>query len=161
LGNPPFRGNINYLTGVVTLTFIANVAASAPINAHYFSYKPSRPQTVCFFQDQIEMFPCPDQAYTVSFECYQYPTAFLSSASTSSPQVKEWWQLLAYLAADKLFTDNGDFENAQKFRSLLDEQMRLCNRRTIVQQSTERTPTMYSTQQIGVGLYPFGSPFSY
>lgn len=160
LGNPN-RGNINYITGQTTLTFPVVVPAGAAINAHYFSYKPSRPQTVCFFQDQIEMFPVPDQAYTVSFECYKYPTAFLSTQPTSSPQVKEWWQLLAYLAADKIFTDNADFDNAQKFRVLLDEQMRLCNRRTIVQQSSERTPTMYSTQQIGVGVYPFGSPFSY
>ncbi len=126
----------------------------------YVPYVASRPQSVVFYQDQMLLYPIPDQAYTVSFEAYKYPTAFLNDAAgVRTPQVNEWWQLLAYGAADKIFADNGDFENLQKFRPLLDEQMLLCTRRTIVQQTSERTATIY-TEQTQFPQYPFGNLFS-
>jgi hypothetical protein len=113
---------------------------------------------VVFFQDQFILYPVPDQAYTVSFETYKYPTA-LASALNPSPQLQEWWQLLAYGAADKIFADNADFENLEKFRPLLQEQMNLCLRRTIVQQTSERVSTIY-TEQSAFPQYPFGNLFS-
>jgi len=54
---------------------------------------------------------------------------------------------------------NADFENLQKFRPLLDEQMNLCLRRTLVQQTSERVATIY-TEQAGPPQYPFGNLFS-
>ena len=49
--------------------------------------------------------------------------------------------------ADKFFADNADFENMQKFRPLLEEQMTLIERRSIVQQTSERTATdLYGTK---------------
>lgn len=153
------RGSIDYLTGVVTATFPTNIAANTNINIQYSPYVPSRPQSVVFYQDQIALYPIPDQAYTVSFECYMYPTALASSID--SPQLKEWWQLLAYGAADKIFADNADFENMQKFRPLFDEQMRLCQRRTILQQTSERVSTIYSEQNNPVGQFPFGNMFAF
>jgi hypothetical protein len=157
------RGHIDYLTGIVTATFPIVIAVGVPINAQYVPYVPSRPQSAVFYQDQIALYPIPDQAYTVSFECYMYPTAFLSGAGTGSqvPQLAEWWQLLAYGAADKIFADNADMENMSKFRPLLDEQMRLCLRRTLVQQTSERVSTIYSEQQAPLGQYPFGNNFSF
>lgn len=152
------RGTVNYNTGAVTITnFSANIPAGNPINAQYVPYVASRPTCALFYQDQILLYPIPDQAYTVSFEVYKYPTAFLATTpTTSTPQLKEWWQLLAYGAADKIFADNGDMENLQKFRPLLEEQMNLCLRRTIVQQTSERVATIYTEQQ-GPGQFPFGN----
>jgi hypothetical protein len=155
------RGTINYITGAITISlFSAAIPSGNAINVQYIPYVASRPQQAMFFQDQIILYPVPDQAYTVSFECYQYPTAFLAtdSAGTSQPQLTEWWQLLAYGAADKIFADNGDFENLQKFRPLLEEQMNLVLRRTIVQQTSERTASIYTEQQ-GPGQFPFGNLF--
>ena len=126
------------------------------INVQYIPYVASRPQSVVFFQDQILVYPIPDQAYTVSFESYKYPTVLASS--TDDPQLQEWWQMLAYGAADKIFADNADFENLNKFRPLLQEQMRLCQRRTIVQYTSERTATIY-TEQSGGMQFPFGNLF--
>jgi hypothetical protein len=155
------RGTINYVTGLVTifgapLGFARAIAAGSPINAQYIPYVASRPQTACFFQDQVILFPLPDQAYTVSFEAYKYPTAL--ATATSSPQLQEWWQLLALGAADKIFCDNGDMDNMAKYRPILDEQMRLVQRRTIVQYSSERVSTIYS-DQTGLSLYPYGGQF--
>lgn len=143
------RGSVNYITGAITITdFSAAIPTGNAINVQYVPYVATRPQAAMFFQDQIILYPIPDQAYTVSFEAYKYPTAFLSTDTlgTATPQLNEWWQMLAYGAADKIFSDNADFENMSKFRPLLDEQMNLCLRRTIVQQTSERTATIYTEQ---------------
>jgi hypothetical protein len=165
--SPIVRGSINYITGAVVIGvgnpqigFQATIPTGNPINAQYVPYVASRPQSALFYQDQILMYPIPDQAYTVSFEAYQYPVEFPTSGyATLQPQLNEWWQLLAYGAADKIFTDAADFENASKFRPLLDEQMRLMQRRTIVQQTSERTASIY-TEQSAFSQYPFGNLFS-
>jgi len=153
------RGTINYITGAITITnFSAVIPTGNAINVQYIPYVANRPQSVVFFQDQFMLYPVPDQAYTVSFEAYKYPAAFLATNTTATPQLNEWWQLLAYGAADKIFADNGDFENLQKFRPLMEEQMNLIQRRTIVQQTSERTSTIY-TEQSGLNQYPFGNNF--
>lgn len=150
-----YRGTINYVTGAINITlFPTTIPTGNAINVQYVPYVASRPQSVVFFQDQFIVYPVPDQAYTVSFEAYKTPAALLSS--TQDPQLKEWWQMLAYGAADKIFSDNADFENLQKYRPLLDEQMRLCLRRTIVQQTSERVATIF-TEQTQYPGYPFGN----
>lgn len=152
------RGTINYLTGAVSITnFAAIVPTGNAINIQTISYQASRPQSIVFFEDQFILYPVPDQAYTVSFEAYKYPTALASA--TQDPQLQEWWQLLAYGAADKIFSDNADFDDLQKFRPLLQEQMNLVQRRTLVQQTSERTATIYSEQLNGAGQFPFGNLF--
>ena len=161
-----YLGTINYITGAITIdNFVdanltpVEIPAQNPINVQYIPYVPSRPQSVVFYQDQFILYPIPDQAYTVSFEAYKYPAAFLATPGSQTPQLNEWWQYLAYGAADKIFADNGDFENLQKFRPLLEEQMNLVQRRTIVQQTSERVASIY-TEQTGHGQFPFGNLFS-
>jgi len=163
---PTVRGSINYATGAIDINstgFTGAIASGNGINVQYIPYVASRPQSVVFFQDQFILYPIPDQAYIVSFEAYKYPFAFNTDASAgeviTNPQVREWWQLLAYGAADKIFSDNADFENMQKYRPLLEEQMKLIMRRTIVQQTSERTASIY-TEQTGNSQYPFGNLFS-
>lgn len=158
------RGTINYITGAVSVTnFPISIPSGNAVNAQYIPYVASRPQSVVFFQDQFILYPVPDQAYTVSFEAYKYPASFGNTQTdidtTVSPQLNEWWQLLAYGAADKIFADNADFENLQKFRPLLEEQMKLALRRTIVQQTAERTASIY-TEQTQFPSFPFGNLFS-
>ena len=158
------HGIINYITGRITqVSFPRLVPAGNPINAQYIPYVASRPQTACFYQDQIILYPVPDQAYTVSFEAFKYPTAFLSNVDAPPnpaqyPQLQELWQLLAFGASDKIFADNGDLESLNKFRPLLEEQLKLVQRRTIVQYTSERAATIY-TEQSGLPQYPFGNLF--
>lgn len=152
------RGTVNYITGAVSITnFSQAIPSGNAINAQYIPYVASRPQSVVFFEDQFILYPVPDQAYTVSFEVYKYPTALASA--TQSPQLQEWWQLLAYGAASKIFADNADMEDLQKFRPLLEEQLKLVQRRTVVQQTSERTATIYTEQTNGMGQFPFGNLF--
>lgn len=166
------RGTINYLTGQVNINaapgFANFIPRGNPINCQYIPYVASRPQSAVFYQDQIILYPVPDQAYTVSLEAYKYPTAFLAPAGSPAgtpadganvPQLREMWQLLAYGAADKIFADNGDIDSMMKYRPLLEEQLKLLQRRTIVQYTSERVSTIY-TEQAGVPQYPFGNLFS-
>lgn len=154
------RGQINYITGAINITNMPSIVpVGNAINVQYIPYVASRPQSAVFFEDQVILYPVPDQAYTVSFEVYKYPTALSSSNPAGDPQLQEWWQLLAYGAADKIFADNADFENLQKFRPLLIEQMNLVQRRTLVQQASERTATIYTEQVNGFGQFPFGNLF--
>jgi hypothetical protein len=152
------RGSVNYITGAITINstgFINPVPSGNAINLQYVPYIASRPQSVVFYQDQFMLYPTPDQAYTVSFECYKYPTALEND--TDTPQLTEWWQVLAYGAADKIFADSGDIENMMKYRPLLDEQLKLIQRRTIVQQASERVSTIYAEQAFP--QFPFGNVF--
>lgn len=154
------RGTINYITGAVDITdFASNIPTGNAINIQTTPYVASRPQEALFFEDQIILWPVPDQAYTVSFEVYKYPTAF-DGTESEDPQLQEWWQLLAYGAAQKIFADNGDFESLGRFQPLLDQQLRQVLRRTLVQQTSERTATIYTEQINGNGQWPFGNPFS-
>lgn len=152
------RGSINYLTGAVSVTFPGAVDVGSAISAQYVRYNASRPTSCVFYQDQVQLYPIPDRAYTVSFEAYIYPTALINT--TDEPRLREMWQLLAYGAADKIFADNADMENMQKYRPLLEEQMRLVERRTIVQQASDRTASIYSEQVGAIGQFP-GNNFNF
>jgi hypothetical protein len=159
--DPAFaRGAVNYLTGLIVINGLIGFSRpplnGTPINVQYVPYVASRPQSVVFYQDQFNLYPIPDQAYTVSFEAYKFPTALLTDGDF--PDIRQWWQVLAYGAADKIFTDNADMESAAKFRPLLEEQLKLIQRRTIIQQTSERTSTIYAEQN-AMGQYPFGNLF--
>ena len=154
------RGTINYITGAISITnFTNSIPSGNAINVQYVPYVANRPQSVVFFQDQFILYPVPDQAYTVSFEAYKYPTAFLGTDPTVTPQLQEWWQMLALGAALKIFEDNGDLENYAKYRGIMEEYMTLSLRRTIVQQTSERTASIYTEQSGYPGQYPFGNLF--
>lgn len=157
-----YRGTVNYITGALSINatgFTSAVPSGNAITVQYIPYVASRPQSVIFFQDQFILYPVPDQAYTVSFEAYKTPTALIQGGSPSQvAQVREWWQALAVGAALKFFEDNEDMENYMKYRPFFDEYLTLVARRTIVQQTAERTATIY-TEQDQFPQFPFGNVF--
>lgn len=140
-------GTVNWVTGAISVTFTAPPGAGQPITAQYVPYVAARPQAVLFFQDMFYLRPVPDNVYQVQVDAWRYPTPIFDPAGpTAVPQLDEWWQLLAYGAADKFFTDNADFENLARFRPIMQEQLKLINRRTIKQQASQRSSTIYSEQ---------------
>lgn len=138
------RGTVNYITGAVSITdFGSAIPSGNAIMMQAVPYTAARPIRVVFFQDQFIFDPVPDKAYPVSFEVYKYPTAL---AEGESPQLQEWWQLLAYGASLKIFADNADFDNLQKYYPLLLEQKSQVLSRTVVQQTSRRAATIYTDQ---------------
>lgn len=176
-------GTINYVTGAISITFNSPAANTESITAQSVPYNPSRPVAVLFYNDTISLRPIPDQCYMVEIQAFVNPLVALLGQSTNPPtlggtpdamtpsppntaivpvgfanstdtaQLKQWWQLLAWGAAMKIFEDRGDLESIERFYPLYDQQKRLVLRRTLVEMANERATTIY-TDQLAPG--PFG-----
>lgn len=151
-------GTINYLTGVVNipngfnLNGVSTAAlAGAPIYSETVLVSPSLPQAVLFYDGKFVVRPVPDKAYKINMEVYVQPTAFLSN--TQNPKLNEWWQFIAYGSSIKIFQDRQDYESVKAVMPEFTNQMDLIQRRTIVQQTSQRSPTIYTEQMTAAGAY--------
>ncbi len=138
----PLTGSIDYVTGEVSVEFANSVDGT--INAQNIPYVAARPQALLFFNDIFFLRPVPDQAYKVQMEAFRTPTGLIGSGT--EPLLNEWWQYLAFGASKKILEDRLDTDGLEKIMVLLEEQQRLVLRRTIVQQTNERTATIYTEQ---------------
>lgn len=139
---------IDYLTGVFTITFGAPPGPNEEVWAETVPYQASRPTSMLFFQDTFTLRPVPDKGYPVQFEVYRRPTELL--AVNQSPELQEWWQYIAYGASKKVFEDRSDSDGVEQIMPEFKQQENLILRRTIVQQTKERTATIYVDSLQGV-----------
>lgn len=151
----PLIGTIDYATGLFNVTFLAVVPAGAQINAETIPFVASLPRSMLFYQNQFFMRPVPDKAYVVQINAFRFPTQLVNAADT--PELKQWWQLLAYGAALKILEDNADFDNVTRFREYYQEQLLYVQRKTIKQLTNQRSSTIYSNQ----GSYPYSNLYPY
>lgn len=136
---------VNYQTGAFTVTFTNPPGDGAEIVGRYRQMQPSQPQGVLFWDNTFELRPIPDNIYQVNLEVNIVPTQLL--AVDQSPNVKQWWQYIAYGAAKKIFEDRMDLQSVQMIFPEMKMQERLVLRKTLVQfNSNQRTPTVYSEQ---------------
>jgi len=70
------------------------------------------------------------------------PTELLSS--TDEPKLQEWWRYIAYGASLQCFQDRMDMESIQNIMPEFKKQEMLIQRRTIVQQTSQRSATIYT-----------------
>ena len=149
-------GTINYISGLVNITFNAAIPVGTTIFAQYWPYVASRPRDIMFFQQQFVVRPVPDTPYVVQFVGLRTPTALL--AAGQSPELLEWWQLIAYGAALKLLVEQSDMEQYGNLYPVFQEQMNLAQRRALKQLATQRVQTPYgenaSIQGIAFPIYP-------
>lgn len=148
------QGTINYITGAFSLTFPTAPASGAPINSQAFIYQPARPTAMLYYNNQFTLRPVPDQPYQINFEVYARPTYLMQDSST--PSLEELWQYIAYGAAKKILEDRMDMDSVSLIMPEFKVQERLCLRRTIVQNTNERTATIY-TETTGWGYNSWGS----
>jgi len=156
---PSPYGSIDYTTGAFSVNFSAAPASGKAINSQVVIVKPSRPNALLFFNDIFTVRPVPDQVYKIQMEVYARPTELL--AADQEPHLQEWWQYIAFSAAKKVFEDRMDYESLNTMMPSLKEQEKLITRRTIVQQTSQRTPTIYTGQlnQSGSGWFGSGGIF--
>lgn len=173
-------GNINYLTGDVLLLPAQVYTAGKAWSAHYRPYVASRPRDFLFYQQQIIMRPVPDSQYLIKVMSYQLPTTVISSATNSAsfpaitpqgtlqgfnngtvnsgptnlPQFNEWWQLIAYGAALKIFIEDGEHEEFARYKGYFEEQKLLAQRKTLKQLADQRVTTAYSGFSQNSGTWP-------
>src|SRR2546425_10300245 len=140
---------INYLTGAFTITFPTAPGTGQQIFSATVAAVTALPQSILFYQDQFVLRPVPNQPYTINFEVFIRPTALL--ALGQSPQLEEYWQLIALGSAIKVFQDRMEMESVQMVMPEFNLQMRLCLRRSLVQYANERTATIYTENSGGAG----------
>ncbi len=145
---------VNYVTGQFVVTFVSAPASGAAINSQTLPVQTSLPQTLLFFDGEFTVRPVPDQPYRISMEVYQRPTALLESGD--SPKLEEWWQYISYGAAKKVFEDRMDLESVSQIMPEYKKQENLVLRRTIVQQTSQRTSTIYTEQNGAANAYGSG-----
>lgn len=146
-GGTTFVGTINYITGAISITFPAIIANGNQITINSVPYFPSRPTACLFYADTFSLRPIPDNSYLVEMATYITPSQLANGdLQGTSPQIKQWWQLLAWGAALKILEDRGDFDQVEQMRPYYTEQKNLVLRRTLVQQASERTATIYTEQ---------------
>ena len=112
-------GSVNYQTGAIALDWGFAPAASSPINAQYIFYSAGRPYDVLFYDSRFYMRPVPDKAYKVTINAFVQPTSMFADSPVQAPELREWWQLLAYGASMKVFADRADFDSIQNFLAYL------------------------------------------
>lgn len=148
----PF-GQINYVTGQYTLNFPNATLPLAPIWFEGILYQPGKPLCALFFDDKFTIRPVPDKTYAVQIEADIRPVEFI--ATTQSPELEQWWQYIAYLAAKKIFDDQMDTDSVNLMMPELKRQETMVLRTTLVQQANERTITIYTQGK----NYGFGAGF--
>lgn len=149
---------INYITGVFTVTFTSAPAANEPVYAQIFPLNVTTPTSVLYYANTFTFRPVPDGAYKVTFDAFVKPTELLSSDPADEPELTQWWQYIAYGASKKIFEDRMDMESVQMIMPEFNRQERMVLRRSIVQQTNERTATIYTEQaNIGAGFDYWGS----
>jgi len=135
-------GTINYLTGVFSLTFPVAPGNTEDVIAQTYAYQVARPR-MCLFENNIFTFrPVPDKTYRVEIDAFKRPTELLDS--TDIPDLSQWWQYIAYGASKKVFEDRMDVESVQAIMPEFERQRALVLQRLVVQQSGERTATIYT-----------------
>lgn len=148
--NPAPVGAINYVTGVFNFTYPIAPADGQAINSQTVPYQAALPFAMCYFDDKFILRPVPDQPYKVDMEVYVQPTELLTI--DQEPNLRQWWQYIAYGAAKKILEDRMDLDSVQMIMPEFKTQELLVLRTTIVQQTKERVSTIYTDQ----GLYGGG-----
>lgn len=144
-------GTINYVIGAGTITFANSIPLGNEITITSVPYQPSRPQALLYYNNKITLRPVPDKVYKVTVNAYKTPIALLSAGD--SPELNLWWQYLAYGASKKIFEDTQDPEGLNVIMPGFKEQERIVLRRHIVQQTNERTATIYTE----MAQFPYGN----
>jgi len=155
LATPPtnvsLTNRINYQTGAYIITFPFAPDTDQPIGCQLVLMQPAQPRAVLYYANKFVVRPVPDQVYQVNFEVYKRPDFLLSSAS--EPALQEYWQYIAYGAAKKIFEDRLDMDSVAAITPEFKKQEMLVQRRTLVQNTNQRTATIYAEQTSNYSSY--------
>jgi hypothetical protein len=149
--NTNVTGVVNYLTGSVTVTFPNNIPSGSKITFSAVPYQPSRPQALLFYDNIFTLRPIPDSNYLVKVNAFKRPTTLIDS--DDYPELKQWWQYLAYGASLKIFQDSQDPEGEANATPEFKRQERMVLRRTLIERTQQRTSTIYTE----MSSFPYGN----
>jgi len=139
-------GQINYITGVYTVTFYNNTQTQAPVYSETIYYQPAYPRAMLYFNDTFTIRPVPDKVYAIQIEVEARPTELLDV--DQSPELNQWWQYIAMLASRMIFEDRMDAESIALLMPMLKHQENLVVRTSAAQYVNERSVTIYTQGKI-------------
>lgn len=150
-GTTTSLGTINYVSGVYSFDFASAPASGAYVYSNTVPYATGIPTMMLYSDNKFVMRPIPDKSYRVDIDTFVRPVEFLSYATTppsadttQAPELCQWWQYIAYGAAKKVFEDRMDMESISNIMPEYKAQELLVLRKTIIQNSNQRTATIYS-----------------
>lgn len=152
LDSPNIHGTVNYITGVASVIFPNVVNIGTTIFGENASYTSGWPTDVLFFNQTFVFRPVPNQPYLFRVQAYVRPTQLVSTNPLAMPNFIEWWEMIAMGASLKVFEDNGDMDQYQKFYPLYQNYKDIAQRRTLKQIAVERAQTLYTDN----GNYAWG-----
>lgn len=143
LGNYSTTSNtVNYMTGVVNVTFPTPPLANSPIQAQCYFYQSGIPRAILYYNNTLTIRPPPEISYLVELDAYLTPAAFLST--TQAVQFGYMCEYIARGAARKILSDTGDIEQFQFYEPLFKEQETLVWKRSQRVFTSQRTGTIFS-----------------
>ena len=154
IGDCLVGGTIDYQTGVIAgLTFTSTVPSGNSIFIEYKAITLGQPFSLLFFQQQFILRPMPDKAYTIDIIGYRTPSQILMGTDSETapdlggvPEDFEWWELIAFGVAKKLYQDRLDMQGVQMMQMFIDEQVSNARTTTYGQLSKQRVPTIFQDQ---------------
>lgn len=147
-GSPPNSGGagtVNYATGAITFQWASQVVPDGtPIEVQTSPFSSGRPRIALYFNQVFKLYPVPDRAYKIQVDAYITPSVFFTTqAFVPFAYMSEY---IALGAARKILSDNGDWEQLDRYEARFREQENLVFRKTGRQNMVVRTPTIYSGQ---------------
>lgn len=141
-------GTINYETGAIDVSFNLPIPAGNAIQLQYVPVVLNTPLALLFFQNQFTLRPVPDRGYTVELIAYRQPSQALSetAGNLGTPELNEWWELIAVGAAKKFYEDTMDDQGIAMCQRMLMEKYSLANTRTYAEMGKQRISTIYADQ---------------
>lgn len=133
---------VNYLTGVVNVTFPVAIPAGNDINVQCYYFQSGLPRAILYYNNVLTLRSPPDIQYSVELDAYLSPAAFLSTE-----QALTFGYMAEYIArgaARKILSDTGDIEQFMFYEPLFKEQELLVWKRSQRQWTSTRTETIYS-----------------
>lgn len=147
-GNVLNAGTIDYESGAISVSFNLPIDQGQQIQIQYNPTTLAPPLSILFFQNQFTLRPVPDRGYTIELIAYRQPSQALAQTpgGLGSPELKEWWELIAVGIAKKFYEDSRDDANIQSMNYMLKEKYALAETRNYGQLGKQRVSTIYADQ---------------
>lgn len=153
-GNPGLStvtniGTVNYVTGTFSVDFsLAPGGSVAPASGTQMTlwvvqYTTGRPLSLLFWNNYFIIRPVPKLIHKVEIEVFLTPVQFL--LSTDSPILNQWWQYLAYLAAQKILRERQDYDGVATLQEGLKYHEDLVLERQGVEELFTPNPTVFNS----------------
>lgn len=142
-------GSINYQTGAISITsFGTNIPLGNAIQIQYNPQQLAIPLSILFFQNQFTLRPVPDRGYTIELIAYRQPTQALAltPANAGTAELNEWWEMIAFGAAKKVYQDRLDPDGEALMDRGLKQAYDTAETRTYAQIGKARINTIFSDQ---------------